>query len=87
VTAGTIVTAYAMFGASLATSTAGAPTPNWPTTLGGATATVRDSSGTTRNATLAYASPSQVNFRVPEGTANGLATVTFNAEVQASQAG
>lgn len=78
VTAGTIMTAYGLFGASLATSTASTPSANWPTTLGGTNVTVRDSTGTTRSAQISYASPSQVNFRIPKGTANGTASVTFS---------
>ena len=76
---GTLVSAFSLFGAKLATSTAGAPTPNWPTTLGGATVSIRDSAGTTHSAVINYASPSQINYRIPEATATGLATVTITA--------
>jgi uncharacterized protein (TIGR03437 family) len=72
-----IVAAFPMFGAVLASSAASASSANWPTTLGGATVTVRDSSGTTRTAQISYASPSQLNFVVPPGTAAGVATATF----------
>jgi uncharacterized protein (TIGR03437 family) len=40
---------------------------------------VRDSAGTTRPAALSYASPDQVNFRVPEDSAEGFGTVTYAA--------
>lgn len=71
-----ILSSYPIFGATIASSTASAATPNWPTTLGGATVTVKDSAGTTRAAQISYASPTQLNFVVPSGTAAGVATVT-----------
>jgi len=71
-----ILASYPIFGATLASSTAAASSPSWPTTLGGATVTVEDSSATTRTAQISYASPGQVNFVVPSGTATGVATVT-----------
>lgn len=76
---GALMATFPMFGAKLATSTAGATTPNWPTTLGGATVSIRDSAGTTHAATISYASPTQLNYRVPENAATGLATVTITA--------
>ncbi len=75
---GSLVSAYSMFGASLATSTAAA-TPPWPLTLGGATVTVKDSTGTERKAEINYASASQVNYRVPPESAAGVATAVFAA--------
>jgi uncharacterized protein (TIGR03437 family) len=80
VAANSIVASYPIFGPTIATSTAAASSPNWPTTLGGATVTVKDSAGTTRTAQISYASPEQLNFVVPSGTANGVATVTVTAE-------
>lgn len=74
---GALVSAYSMFGAVLATSTETAASGKWPTTLGGSTVTVRDSAGATFPAEITYASPSQVNFRVPTGMAAGGATVTI----------
>ena len=38
--------------------------------------TVQDKSGAARDAHLFYVSPAQVNFVIPAGTANGMATVT-----------
>ncbi len=76
---GALMTAFPMFGAKLATSTAFAPSPAWPSTLGGTTVTVRDSAGATHTATLSYASAGQVNYRVPDTVATGLATVTITA--------
>jgi uncharacterized protein (TIGR03437 family) len=47
--------------------------------LAGTTVTVKDSAGTSQSATVFYASPIQVNFQVPPGLANGMATVTITA--------
>ncbi|MBL8190599.1 MAG: YHYH protein [Acidobacteria bacterium] len=76
---GALMSAFPMFGAKLATSTAAANTPNWPTTLGGATITIRDAAGTNHSAPISYASPTQINYQVPELAATGLATVTITA--------
>lgn len=48
-----------------------------PTSLGGITLTVQDSTGTERPAQLLYVSQSQVNFVVPDGTAPGAVTLTI----------
>ena len=79
VTPGALVTAYANFDAKLATSTDQASTANWPLTLGGATVTIKDAAGVSTQAAISYASPKQVNYRVPENAAIGLATVSFTA--------
>jgi uncharacterized protein (TIGR03437 family) len=42
--------------------------------------TVRDAAGNARTASLLYASPGQINFIVPQGTASGLATFTVNSD-------
>jgi uncharacterized protein (TIGR03437 family) len=44
--------------------------------LGGASVSVKDSTGTVRAASLFYASPHEVNFLIPAGTSVGPATVT-----------
>ena len=75
VTPGSLVTAFAQFEAKLAASTEAAPTANWPTTLGGATVTVVDSTGAALPAEISYASNRQVNYRVPQAAATGLASV------------
>jgi len=75
--AGSIVAAFPMFAATLGTSTAAASSATWPTTLGGLTVTVVDSAGTSRAAQIAYASPTQANYVLPEATATGIATVRF----------
>lgn len=75
---------YSGYGVDLATSTvvaSGDADPNTPgiqlpTTLGGTTVTVRDAGSITRNATLFFVSPNQVNYLLPTGMANGAATVT-----------
>ena len=79
VTPGALVTAYANFDAKLATSTDQASTPNWPLTLGGATVTIKDAAGVSTQAAISYASPKQINYRVPENVATGIATVNFTA--------
>jgi uncharacterized protein (TIGR03437 family) len=76
---GGFASAFSLFGSKLATSTVSASTSTWPTILGGSTVSIKDSAGTTHTATIGYASPSQLNYRVPEAAAAGLATVTITA--------
>jgi uncharacterized protein (TIGR03437 family) len=64
------------FGINLAPATATATSFPLPKTLGGVTVKVRDSAGTERLAPLFYVSPTQINFQIPAGTANGTATIT-----------
>ncbi len=40
---------------------------------------VEDSAGSTRAASVFFVSPGQVNFLIPQGTANGMATVTVKS--------
>jgi uncharacterized protein (TIGR03437 family) len=77
--AGSLVTAYAEFNATLATSTAAAPSANWPLTLGGATVTVTDSTNANLSAQISYASSTQVNYRMPPSAAAGVGKVTIAA--------
>ena len=77
---GSLVTAYSLFGSRLASSTETAQATNWPTTLGGATVSVTDSAGVSRLALISYASPNQINYRIPDGTATGNASVTITAD-------
>ena len=79
VTPGALVTAYANFDAKLATATDQASTPDWPLTLGGATVTIKDAAGVSTQAAISYASPKQINYRVHENAAVGIATVSFIA--------
>ena len=64
-----------MFGQGLASSLEIAGTTPLPTTLGGTTVEVTDSSGVTRPCPLFFVSDGQINFQIPPGTATGLATV------------
>jgi uncharacterized protein (TIGR03437 family) len=64
-----------IYGANLSTQTAGADSPDWPTSLGGVQLTVQDKTAKARPAPLAYVSPAQINFEVPAGTATGNATL------------
>lgn len=83
VSPGALVTGYAEFNATLATATASAPVPavgsNWPTTLGGATVTLTDSTGAALPAGILYASANQINYRVPISAAAGIGRVTVTA--------
>jgi uncharacterized protein (TIGR03437 family) len=74
-----IVSAYAGQGTHLATTTTTAPSPAWPTNLGGTTVSVRDSAGMTWSAPIYFVSPAQVNYALPAGVAQGQATVTITA--------
>lgn len=76
---GSLVSAFPLFFSVLSTSTDSATSADWPTSLGGATVSVRDSSGVSMTAQISYASPGQVNFRMPLGLASGAGTVTIQA--------
>jgi uncharacterized protein (TIGR03437 family) len=65
-----------IYGINLASSTQNASSQPLPMQLGGATVTVTDSAGNQRQAGLIYASSTQINFVVPDGLANGNATIT-----------
>lgn len=69
----------ATFGSRLATTVQSATSQPLPTTLAGTTITVRDSSGTQRNAPLFFVSPTQVNYQVPPGTTVGPALITITS--------
>lgn len=64
-----------LFGAGLASVSAAGDPEKPPTTLGGISLRVRDSKGDSRLAPLLFVSPGQINFRVPDGTATGRATL------------
>lgn len=66
----------AAFGDKLATQTLGANSVPLPTTLAGTTAKIRDSLGVERSAPLFFVAPTQINYLVPQGTANGPAAIT-----------
>ena len=67
----------AAFGPALAKQDLPAPTVPLPTSLAGTTVKVRDSAGIQRLAPLFFVSANQVNFQMPEGTADGMASVTI----------
>ncbi len=69
----------AAFGANLAMRTEAASGLPLPTALAGTFVKVRDSAGLERDAALFFVSPGQVNYLVPAGTQNGLATVTVTS--------
>ena len=62
-----------LFGSGYSTKIAGASVPS--KTLGDIQLSVRDASGQAYLADLLYVSPHQINFRVPEATAVGSATI------------
>lgn len=64
-----------LFGSAMALTVQVASGLPLPTTLAGSQVTVRDSAGTERAAPLFFVSPTQINFVVPSGTANGVATI------------
>lgn len=79
---GSLVSAFPLFFSVLATSTESAKSTDWPATLGGASISVTDSSGQSQPAQISYASPNQLNFRMPAGLASGAGTVTITAGSQ-----
>ncbi len=75
------------FGLQLSSFTQAAPSLPLPISLGGSQVVVKDSKGTERFAPLFYASPGQINFQIPAGTAEGIATLTIFSGGGISQAG
>ncbi len=69
----------AAFGVNLATTTAVATSMPLPTSLAGTTVEVTDSAGIKRLAPLFFVSSGQVNYQIPPGTANGVATVVITS--------
>jgi uncharacterized protein (TIGR03437 family) len=68
----------AMYGESLAPNMQSAASQPLPTNLGGASVMVTDSTGNQLPAPLIYASPTQINLVVPDGTAAGSVTFTVS---------
>lgn len=64
------------FGSGFSQSTLSATTTPLPTQLAGAEVRVRDAANIERSAGLFFVSPGQINYLVPQGAANGAATVT-----------
>jgi uncharacterized protein (TIGR03437 family) len=76
-----------LFGSRLAGRTESADPLSPPSTLGGISLRVIDSSGIARFARLLYVSPSQINFEVPAGTAPGNVSLeVVNAPAQVTAA-
>ena len=65
------------FGTNLAQTTAAAGSVPLPTTLGGVSVVVKDTTGIERLAPLFFVSPTQINYELPAGTALGEAAVTI----------
>jgi uncharacterized protein (TIGR03437 family) len=63
------------FGAGLSPAIRAATTTTLPTALANTVVTVTDSKGARRSAPLFFVSPTQVNYQMPEGTAEGNASV------------
>lgn len=64
------------YGSGLAATTQSATTQPLPRALAGISIQVTDAAGINRMAPIFFASPSQVNFEIPPGTARGQATIT-----------
>ena len=79
VTADSIVSLYAVnIDTAVFTATAGPPAP-LPTTLGGVSATITDSSGKTTPIGLIAVTPSQINAVLPAGLQTGEATINLTS--------
>jgi uncharacterized protein (TIGR03437 family) len=69
----------AAFGVGLATTTQVAASLPLPTELAGARVVIRDGRGVERAAPLFFVAPTQINYQMPSGLANDLATVTVTS--------
>jgi uncharacterized protein (TIGR03437 family) len=65
----------AAFSTNMSSSTAVATSLPLPFELAGVQVKVRDAAGDDRNAQLFFVSPGQINYLVPQGASNGVATV------------
>jgi uncharacterized protein (TIGR03437 family) len=79
IAAGSLVSVYPEFNATLASSTDTANGTVLPTTLAGTTVTVTDSNGVQLPAGIIYASSAQVNYQVPSAAAPGVGKVTITS--------
>jgi uncharacterized protein (TIGR03437 family) len=77
----------AVFGAELASVTASASSAPLPTSLGGTSVRVRDSTGAERPASLFFVSPNQVNFLIPPETVVGTASIIITNSRSANAIG
>ncbi len=64
------------FGSNLSVNVVSATTSPLPTQLDGTEIEVRDATSTTRKAGLFFVAPTQANYVIPAGTANGTATIS-----------
>jgi uncharacterized protein (TIGR03437 family) len=67
------------FGTDLGTEQASAGSSTYPTTLGGTSLTLVDSSNTNYAVPLVYVAPGQVNYMVPPGAQAGPASLTITS--------
>ena len=67
------------FGADLANGSGSSTSSPFPTKLAGTTVTLTDSSNTTYNVGMYFASPSQVNYLVPTNALAGPASITITS--------
>jgi len=77
----------ATFGINLASGTGQATQQPLPTSLGGVTVTVRDSTGVERPAPLFFVSPGQINFQIPSEVGPGSALVESFVDGQIASRG
>ncbi len=75
------------FGLQLSSFTQAAPSLPLPISLGGSQVVVKDSKNVERFAPLFYVSPTQINFQIPAGTVEGVATLTIFSGAGTSQTG
>jgi uncharacterized protein (TIGR03437 family) len=68
-----------IFGNDLANTTQSASSLPLPESLGGTSVRIKDSNGVEHAAPLFYVSPTQINFQVPVGLANGNAIITVRS--------
>jgi uncharacterized protein (TIGR03437 family) len=73
---GSIVSA---FGTNIAATTDSVTSVPWPANLGGDAISIKDSTGATTAALLAYVSPGQINYQIPDAVAAGAATITIQS--------
>jgi uncharacterized protein (TIGR03437 family) len=76
-----------VFGSDLASGSSQPASLPVPTIVDGTTVTVTDSTGQSAAAPLFYVSPSQVNFKVPGGTALGHASFTIQVDGRTTASG
>ncbi len=72
---GSLVKSVSLFGAVLSATTE--TMPELATSLGGTTVMVKDAAGMSRTAAISMASPTELTYVIPSGTAAGFGTVTF----------